>query len=613
VNLTYFSPLGNHLWQSTLFAGLAGLLTLALRNNRARVRHWVWLAASLKFVIPLSMLVAMGSLIRWQTAPKMTPSGLSVVMDEVSQPFAVAEVSSPPRVTTPPAANRLPAVLLGVWACGFLGIACAWWIRWRRIRAAVCAGSPVHFDISRSHECERGTHECVRHKAVSSPTLLEPGIFGLFRPVLLLPEGIFERLTPAQLEAVVAHELCHIRHRDNLIAAIHMFVETTFWFHPLVWWIGKRMVEERERACDEEVLRLGSEPRVYAEGILNVCRLYAESALACVSGVTGSNLKRRIEEIMTNRMAVRLNIAQKAVLAAAVAAALAAPVMVGLLNGPAIWAQSAQSASLPRPKFEVASIKRCTLDQMQSSRTGGRGGGGGGGGVIVDPGLFRTGCVTVRGLIEAAYIRYANGQVPDPGSMLKNQPLQGGPDWIDSERYTVDARPEVPQTKAMMGGPMLQELLGDRFKVKVHREIKEVPAYALVVAKSGSHLQVTKDGGCTPADSTQGPPPIVPGQPLPCGYVDGDDDGIKAVGATISSLCRILSSQLHRIVIDKTGLSGLFDYHLDLIVGPPGAPGDEGQTSAAMGALQKLGLRVEPAHGTVEFIVLDHVERPSEN
>ena len=58
-----------------------------------------------------------------------------------------------------------------------------------------------------------------------------------------------------QLEAVIAHELCHVRHRDNLIAAIHMFVETVFWFHPLVWWIGKRMVEERERACDEEVLR----------------------------------------------------------------------------------------------------------------------------------------------------------------------------------------------------------------------------------------------------------------------------------------------------------------------------------------------------------------------
>ena len=91
-----------------------------------------------------------------------------------------------------------------------------------------------------------------------------------------------------------------------------MFVETLFWFHPLVWWIGKRMVEERERACDEGVLSLGSEPRIYAEAILNVCKLYVESPLVCVSGVTGANLKRRIEAIMTNRTGQKLNRAKKA-------------------------------------------------------------------------------------------------------------------------------------------------------------------------------------------------------------------------------------------------------------------------------------------------------------
>ena len=96
-------------------------------------------------------------------------------------------------------------------------------------------------------------------RAVSCPTLLEPGVFGVLRPVMLLPEGILSRLTAAQPKGVIAQELCHVYHRDNLMAAIHMLVETVFWFHPLVWWIGKRMVEERERACDEEVLRLGSE------------------------------------------------------------------------------------------------------------------------------------------------------------------------------------------------------------------------------------------------------------------------------------------------------------------------------------------------------------------
>ena len=88
-----------------------------------------------------------------------------------------------------------------------------------------------------------------------------------------------QRLTPAQFEGVVAHELCHIRRRDNLTASVHMVVEALFWFHPLVWWIGARMVEERERACDEAVLSLGSEPVEYAEGILSVCRSYLESPL----------------------------------------------------------------------------------------------------------------------------------------------------------------------------------------------------------------------------------------------------------------------------------------------------------------------------------------------
>src|SRR5258708_23167465 len=293
MNPEHLSSLANHLWQSTLFAGLAGLLTLTLRNNHARLRHGVWLADSCTFLIPLPGLVAMGGHIRWRSAPDTTQSNWSVVLEEVSQSFPASAVSSPLLANAPPAASPLPAILLGIWAFGFVGISCSWWIRWRRIRAVVRAGSPVHMEIPIRAMCSR--------------TSLEPGVFGVFRPVLLLPEGIFERLAPAQLQAVIAHELCHVRHRDNPIAAMHMFVETVFWFHPLVWWIGKRMVEERERACDEEVLRLGSEPRVYAEGILNVCKSYLSSPLACTSGVTGADLKRRIEAIVTNRAARNLD------------------------------------------------------------------------------------------------------------------------------------------------------------------------------------------------------------------------------------------------------------------------------------------------------------------
>ena len=120
-----------------------------------------------------------------------------------------------------------------------------------------------------------------------------------------------ERLTPEQLRAILIHEATHVRRRDNLTGFLHMLVAAVFWFHPLVWWIGARLVDERERACDEEVLREGSEPEVYAEGILNICKLYVESPLVCVSGLTGANLKKRIEAIMTNQRAESLTLARR--------------------------------------------------------------------------------------------------------------------------------------------------------------------------------------------------------------------------------------------------------------------------------------------------------------
>jgi hypothetical protein len=122
-----------------------------------------------------------------------------------------------------------------------------------------------------------------------------------------------------------------------------------------------RLVEERERACDEEVLRLGGEPQVYAESILKVCEFCLESPLTCVSGVTGSNLKKRIELIMKERFGVALSARKKLLLVAAGVAALAVPVAVGGLTTPYLRDQTpaGQSSEVAayRPKFKVASIK----------------------------------------------------------------------------------------------------------------------------------------------------------------------------------------------------------------------------------------------------------------
>src|SRR5262249_23748189 len=136
-----------------------------------------------------------------------------------------------------------------------------------------------------------------------------------------------------ELNTILDHELCHMRRRDNLAGAIHMVVELIFWFHPLVWWIGANLIQERERACDEEVLRLGADPRVYADGILKVCRFSLE-ALPRVAGVSGPNSNSRIRAIMTAHRAHGLTSAKKLILALTSVAAVAGPILTGVLSAP---------------------------------------------------------------------------------------------------------------------------------------------------------------------------------------------------------------------------------------------------------------------------------------
>src|SRR5262249_13683728 len=126
-----------------------------------------------------------------------------------------------------------------------------------------------------------------------------------------------------------------------------------FWFHPLVWWIRLRLVEERERACDEEVLRTATDPQDYAEGIVAVCRYYLKSPLVCVSAVTGANLKRRVVAIMVNQTTHRLNAGRRLLLAAAGFAAVVLPIAVGVFHIPHVRAQQLSG----RLEFDAVSVK----------------------------------------------------------------------------------------------------------------------------------------------------------------------------------------------------------------------------------------------------------------
>lgn len=336
-----FALVAAHIWQSTLFAAVATLLALALRRNQARVRYWIWTVASYKFLIPFSWLVTIGHLFRWRAAPVTIPS---IFLTNLS-----ADMPAPDH-------SLAMALFIGaVWSCGFVVVTAGWAREWLRIRAIVRAASPIPL----------GLPIPVR----STAARLEPGVFGIARPVLLLPEGIAARLTQMQLHAVLAHELCHVRRRDNLTAALHMAVEAIFWFHPLVWWLGVRLIHERERACDEDVLQAGSEAQAYAESILKVCEFYLESPLTCISGITGSDLKKRMERIMRNHIGETMKIHKKLLLWAVGLAALALPVAIGTITAPSLSAQGQTyqagkngvgyptCAYCPNPKYSDAAIK----------------------------------------------------------------------------------------------------------------------------------------------------------------------------------------------------------------------------------------------------------------
>jgi uncharacterized protein (TIGR03435 family) len=588
----------NHLWQSTLFGLAVSILIPAFRNSRAQVRFWLWFSASLKFLLPFSLLMSLGSHLAWMpAAPTEAPHAGSVAMLQIAEPLPESlPLTAPPPVRR----SRIPMLAFSIWACGFV---CVVFVRvrdYRQIRGAVRASRHVQLSVP--------------VEVRSSPGVLEPGVFGLFRPVLLLPADITKRLTPAQFDAVVAHEICHIRRRDNLTASIHMSVEALFWFHPMLWWIGARMIEERERACDEAVLSLGSEPREYAEGILSVCKSYLESPLRSFSGVTGSDLKKRVHAILTGHIAGELSSAKKALLAFVAILALSAPLIIGVIDAPLIRAQSAS-----RPQFEVASIKRCADDDVAP-------GGRGGGRPSFSPGRMTLNCISVMGLIDFAYQIYANGSNPN-FQKLRRVPIEGGPGWISSEQYTINAKAEGNANAYMMQGPLLQTLLESRFKLKMHRETREIPIYELVIAKGGPKLKRFQEGSCTPMHLDLTIPEPLP--PLPAGQrycqngggAAGPNMVIHFQGISLDDFAHLLGPG--RPVVNKTGIKGVFDINLEFGLTDEGRqqltdltgvdPGEPTRPSVFTAIQEQLGLRLESAKGPGEFLVIDHVERPDEN
>ncbi len=570
----YLMPVANHLWQSTVFAGAVALLCFVVRNHGASLRYWMWLAASVKFLIPLSLLIDLGSRFNPAAIPPISPTPIASMAWQISQPFALA-VPAPLLESVPSAPSPVPAVLFAIWLCGY-ALSASYWLRaWLRMRSAVRSASPI--------ETHHGL-DCNGLRVMGSSHLVEPCVFGILKPVLLVPNGIVEHLTPEQLEAIFLHEFCHVRRRDNLSAAFHMVVETVLWFYPLTYWIGRRLMDARETACDEEVLRLLPQPAIYAQGILEVCRFGVRQAPVCAAGVAGPNLKKRIEAIMQCRTVRRLDLGRKLFLAAALSAAIGGPFCTGVLFVRAGRAQSPSVAGSVAP-FAVAAIK--------PNRTGDRNSG------------FRRfvgGALDARNISLKMLIAFAYDL---PGNRI----LQG-PAWLETDRYDILAKPDQSAGQSLdtsMGATRLrtQAFLADRFKLILHKDARELPIFTLLVEKYGpKHLQ--------------------PAKPNPQDLVNNGHH-VACQAASMAFFAKVfLTGELGAPVIDQTGIKGSFDFSLDwnpddnsrrmpadsvdqLPAADPSGP------SLFSALKEQLGLRLEAGKGPVEVLVIDHAEKASEN
>lgn len=600
---TIAPALGNHLWQSTLFAIAAGLLTLSLGKNHARTRCQLWLAASLKFLFPFSMLVAVGNKLLWPRSSIGTNAGFYFTLEQFNQPFtqpAAPAVSTAAHATFfSNFSHLLPILLPAVWLSGSLAVILIWSARWQRVSAVIRQSVPQldGREVETLRRLEQNVGIQKRIELLSSRASLEPGIFGIMRPVLIWPEGISARLSGAHVEAILAHEVCHVRRRDNLVAALHMFVQAIFWFHPLVWWLGTRLIEERERACDEEVLQSGSNRQIYAECILKICEFCVASPLSCVSGVTGADLKKRISRILTEHVSHDLTFVKKLLLSAAAALVITVPLALGLLSASQTRATSRAQESTAAPVYEVVSFKSSSMASDSSGITPAR--------ILVKPDRFTVTNFTLSALIRSAY-------------GVRSFQIVGAPSWINSEKYDIDAKLDksaIDKEKRLSleerNGEYLRRLralLADRFKLTLHRETHELPVYALLIANNGPKLQDSK-----PDNNPERIRRV---------YMNSDQLSVEAV--TIASLGDMLSERLRRSVVDKTGLTGTYDITLHWIPDESqplrdidGRPLPDGKLPPAypdpafFTALKdQLGLKLESQTAPVEVLVVDHTERP---
>jgi uncharacterized protein (TIGR03435 family) len=368
--------------------------------------------------------------------------------------------------------------------------------------------------------------------------------------MILLPVGMLAGLPAEQVEALLAHEIAHIRRHDYLMNLLQRLAEAILFYHPAVWWISREIRREREHCCDDIAVSATGDAILYAEALadLEASRVsWPQTALAATDGSLPDRLSRllgiaRPHATFTELPAVGL---------------MAALILV---VGGVLLAQSAS----PKPAFEAAAITLSPPEYrgFQSHMKGDR---------------YTALTASVRDLVAFAY-------------GVLNFQISGGPGWASTTHYNISAKMDAaaapPQLRQMM-----QTLLADRFGLRFHRLTRNHSGYALVVEKNGPKLTESKNPG--------------PGLGLGRGHLTGR-------GANMRLLAGELSSQLETPIADRTRLTALYDFTLTWT--PDTQIDDGSAPSLATALHEQLGLRLDPVKNVpVEYFVIDSVHEPSAN
>ncbi|HEY4084777.1 MAG TPA: M56 family metallopeptidase [Bryobacteraceae bacterium] len=378
-----------------------------------------------------------------------------------------------------------------------------------------------------------------------------PTVIGWLRPIVLMPVGALAGLPAEHVEMLLAHELAHIRRHDYLVNVLQSIAEALLFYHPAVWWISGHIRAEREVCCDNIAVAITGDAFTYACALADLASRRPAFMNAALAA-NGGSLPERIGRLLNQPVRPRPR--------------SGAAVVATLLLGLATWGLLAQSQ--PVRKFEAVTIKPNEL-------------GGGHSHSHSSDGRWNA-SMTTKSLIEFAF-------------GIKSFQLEGGPGWLDENNYdfvasTGDATHLTGQTLQ----PYLQSLLSDRFHLVYHRTQKEFSVYALMTAKGGPKL--TPSTGDEKGEGTNS---------------NGNKGVIHMTGQylTMASFASFLASEVNRPVIDRTGIQGRYDVKLDWSTGEI-----DTTLPAIFTALQEqMGLRLEATKGPVEILVIDSVDKPSEN